>query len=175
MPSSIGDVLKETMVFALVQREEGSIMVAGVIGFASVLFNHDPFLVPRPPAQFWIYVIFAISALREVSFTIVERTPAHVSRRRFTLALLYLMQQVSRLLWRLSCPETCRDLHFGRGGWCRITCSNAKGIRVLCRGCWGVVNLRDRTPRRTGQECQDKEHRRYKSCGQTHHRWVDRG
>jgi len=92
-------------------------MVAAVIGFASVLFYHDPFLVSRPPARFWIHVIFTISALREVSFTIVERTPAHISRRRLALTRLYLMQQVSRLLWRLFCPETCRDLRFGRGGW----------------------------------------------------------
>ena len=91
MLSSIGGVLKETMEFALVQRDEGSIMVASVIGFAGVLFYHDPFLVSRPPAQFWIHVIFAISALREVSFTIVEHTPAHVSRRRFALTLLYLL------------------------------------------------------------------------------------
>jgi hypothetical protein len=63
-------------------------MVTGVIGLASPLFYHDPFPVARAAAQFRVYIILAISALREVSFTVVKGAPADIPRKWLAVSIL---------------------------------------------------------------------------------------
>jgi hypothetical protein len=84
-------------------------MITGVIGLAGPLFYHDPFPVARAAAQFRVYIILAISTLREVSFMVVKRAPADVSRKRLPVAILNRLQQVSRLLRNLLWLVTCRS------------------------------------------------------------------
>ena len=69
-------------------------MVTGVIGPASVLFDDDPFCIPRAAAYFWIHIVLAIVATRQPSFTILEHPATDISREGFALMLLNCFQQV---------------------------------------------------------------------------------
>jgi len=64
-------------------------MIAGVIGLAGPLFDHDPLPVARPATQFRIHIILAILAIRETSFMVVKRTPADIPRKWLALAIPY--------------------------------------------------------------------------------------
>jgi len=92
-------------------------MITGVIGLAGPFFYHDPFPIARSASQFRVYIILAISALRELSFTVVKRAPADIARKWLAVAILNRLQQVSRLLRNLLCLVTCRSRRLERGGW----------------------------------------------------------
>lgn len=144
-------------------------MITGVIGLAGPLFYHDPFPVARSAPYFRVYIILAISALREVSFTVVKRAPADISGRRLAVTILNRVQQVSRLLRNLLCLVTCRSGRFERGGWCGIICSPVKDIGVVRRRCESPLDLSDRAAYGADHERQAEEHRRHKACDPIHH------
>jgi hypothetical protein len=63
-------------------------MIAGVIGLAGLLFDHDPFRITRSARQLRIHIILAIVPLREVSLTVVKCASADVSGKWLALAIL---------------------------------------------------------------------------------------
>jgi len=69
-------------------------MVTGIVGFSGVLFDDDPFRVPRAAAYFWIHIVLAIVTARQPSFTILKRPAADISREGFALMLLNCLQQI---------------------------------------------------------------------------------
>ena len=69
-------------------------MVSGVIGPAGVLFNDDPFRIPRAATYFGIHIVLAIVTARQPSFTILKRPAADISGEGFALMLLNCFQQV---------------------------------------------------------------------------------
>ena len=69
-------------------------MITGIVGPASVLFDDDPFRIPRAAAYFWIHIVLAIVTARQPSFTILKRPAADISREGFALMLLNCLQQV---------------------------------------------------------------------------------
>ena len=85
--------------WCLIQWHERSVMVTGIVGSASVLFDDDPFRTPRAAAYFRIHIILAIVAERQPSFTILKRPAADISREGFALMLLNCFQQVFGFLW----------------------------------------------------------------------------
>jgi hypothetical protein len=69
-------------------------MVAGIVGPAGVLFDHDPFSIPRTAAYFWIHIVLAIVAWGKAPFAILEHSAADISRQGLALMLLNCLQQV---------------------------------------------------------------------------------
>ena len=69
-------------------------MVTGIVGSAGVLFNNDPFRIPRVAAYFRIHIVLAIAAWRKAPFAILKRPAADISRKGFALMLLNCLQQV---------------------------------------------------------------------------------
>ncbi len=69
-------------------------MVTGVVGLSGILFDDDPFRIPRAAAYFWIHIVLAIVTARQSSFTILKRPAADISREGFVLMLLNCLQQV---------------------------------------------------------------------------------
>src|SRR3970040_984468 len=97
-PSSIGD--RRSMSgpvlgsWCLIQRNERSIMVIGVVGLSSFLIDDDPFRVPRATSYCRIHIVLAIVTARQSSFTILKRPAADISREGVALTLLNRLQQV---------------------------------------------------------------------------------
>jgi hypothetical protein len=56
-------------------------MVAGGIGLSGILFDDDPFRIPRAAVHFRIHIILAIVTARQPSFTILKCPAAYISRR----------------------------------------------------------------------------------------------
>ena len=73
-------------------------MVTGVVGLSGILFDDDPFRIPRAAAYFGIHIVLAIVTARQSSFTILKRPAADISREGFALMLLNGLQQVSGFL-----------------------------------------------------------------------------
>jgi hypothetical protein len=69
-------------------------MVTGIVGLSGILFDDDPFRIPREAAYFGIYIVLAIVTARQSSFTILKRPAADISREGFTLMLLNCLQHV---------------------------------------------------------------------------------
>ena len=69
-------------------------MVTSIVGPAGVLFDDDPFRIPRAAAYFRIHIILAIVATRQLSFTILKHPATDISREGFALMLLNCFQQV---------------------------------------------------------------------------------
>lgn len=80
--------------WCLIQWHERSVMVIGIVGPASVLFDDDPFRIPRAAAYFGIHIVLAIVTVRQSSFSILKRPAADISREGLTLMLLNGLQQV---------------------------------------------------------------------------------
>ena len=78
----------------LIQWNERSVVVTGIVGPSGVLFDDDPFRIPRAAAYFWIHIVLAIVTARQSSFTILKRPAADISREGFALMLLNCLQQV---------------------------------------------------------------------------------
>ena len=73
-------------------------MVTGIVGPAAVLFDDDPLRIPRAAAYFGIYIVLAIVAARQPSFTILEHPAADISREGLALMSLNCLQQVCGFL-----------------------------------------------------------------------------
>ena len=69
-------------------------MVTGIVGSSSILFDDDPFRIPRAAAYFRIHIILAIVAVRQPSFTILKHPAANISREGFAPMLLNCLKQV---------------------------------------------------------------------------------
>ncbi len=67
-------------------------MVAGIVGSAGVLFNNDPFRIPRAAAYFRIHIVLAIAAWRKAPFAILKLTPSDVARQWLAVTGLELCQ-----------------------------------------------------------------------------------
>ena len=80
--------------WCLIQWNERSVMVAGVVSSAAALFDDDPFRAPRAATYFRIHVVLAIVAKGQPSFPILKRSAADKSREGFALMLLNCFQQV---------------------------------------------------------------------------------
>jgi len=78
----------------LVQWYEGSVVVTGIVGPATVLFDDDPLRIPCAAAYFGIHIVLAIVAARQPSFTILKHPADDISREGFALMLLNCFQQV---------------------------------------------------------------------------------
>ncbi len=78
----------------LIQWYERSVMVAGIVGPASILFDDDTFRIPRATAYFRIHIVLPIVTERQLSFTILKHPTADISREGFALMLLNCPQQV---------------------------------------------------------------------------------
>ena len=63
-------------------------MIAGIIGLAGLLFDHDPFRIARSTAPLRIHIILAIVSRREVSLTVVKCASADISGNWLALAIL---------------------------------------------------------------------------------------
>jgi hypothetical protein len=70
------------------------LLVTGIVGPTAVLFDGDPLRIPRAVAYFGIYIILAIVAARQPSFTILEYPAADISREGLALTSLNCLQQV---------------------------------------------------------------------------------
>ena len=69
-------------------------MVTGIVGPAGILFDDDPFRIPRAAACFWTHIILAIVAARQLSFTILKHPATDISREGVAFMLLNYFQQV---------------------------------------------------------------------------------
>ena len=69
-------------------------MVTGVVGLSGILFDDDPFRIPRAAAHFWIHIVLAIMPARQSSFPILKRLATDISREGFALMLLNCLQQI---------------------------------------------------------------------------------
>ena len=78
----------------LIQGDERSVMVAGIVGPAGVLFDDDPFCVPRAAAYFRVYIILTIVAWGKATFAILKHPAADISREGLALMLLNCLKQV---------------------------------------------------------------------------------
>jgi hypothetical protein len=76
-------------------------MVTGIVGSAGVLFNDDPFRVPRTAANFGIHIVLAIVAWGKAPFAILKYPAADISWKGFALMLLNCLKQVFGFLWRI--------------------------------------------------------------------------
>ena len=65
--------------WCLSQWDERSVVVAGIAGSAGVLFDDDPFCIPRAAAYFGIHIVLAIVALRKTTFAILKLPAADIS------------------------------------------------------------------------------------------------
>ena len=74
-------------------------MVISIIGSSSILFDDDPFCIPRTATHFRIHIILAIVAVRQPSFTILKHPAADISREGFAPMLLNCLKQVFGFLW----------------------------------------------------------------------------
>ncbi len=69
-------------------------MVAGIVGPAGVLLDHDPFRIPRTAAYFGVHIVLSIVTTRQSSFPILKRPAADISREGSALQLLNGPQKV---------------------------------------------------------------------------------
>jgi hypothetical protein len=68
-------------------------MVSGVVGLSGILFDDNPFRIPRAAAYFWIYIVLAIAAWGKVMLAILKYPTADISREGFALMLLNCLQE----------------------------------------------------------------------------------
>jgi hypothetical protein len=69
-------------------------MVAGIVGPARVLFDDDPFCIPRAGTYFWIHIILTIVACGKATLAILKHPAADISREGFAPMLPNCPQQV---------------------------------------------------------------------------------
>jgi hypothetical protein len=74
-------------------------MVIRVVGLPGIVFDDDPFGIPRAAAYFGIHIVLAIVTTRQSSFTILKRPAADISREGLAIMLLDGLQQVFGFLW----------------------------------------------------------------------------
>jgi hypothetical protein len=60
-------------------------MVAGIVGSAGVLFDHDPFHIPRTAAYFGIHIVFAIVARGKAALAILELASPDIAWQGFAI------------------------------------------------------------------------------------------
>ena len=75
-----------------IQWSERSVMVTGIVGHSGILFDDDPFRIPRAAAYFGIHIVLAIVTARQPSFPILKRPAADISREGVALKLLNCLQ-----------------------------------------------------------------------------------
>ena len=56
-------------------------MVTAVVGPARVLFDDDPFCIPRAASYFWIHIVLVIVAWGQAMLAIVKLTPSNIACR----------------------------------------------------------------------------------------------
>src|SRR5512140_563106 len=90
--SSIGDRRSRSRCVSaswdLIQWHKRSVMVAGIVGPASILLDDDPFRIPRAAAYFGVYIVLAIAAHGKAPFAILKHPAADISRQGLALTLL---------------------------------------------------------------------------------------
>jgi hypothetical protein len=69
-------------------------MVTGIVGPTSVLFDDDPFGIPRATTYFRVHIVLAIVTARQSFFSILKCPAADISREGVALMLLNCLQQV---------------------------------------------------------------------------------
>ena len=69
-------------------------MVTSIVSPAGILFDDDPFRIPRAAAYVWIHIILAIVAAGQPFLTILKHPATDISREGFALMLLNCFQQV---------------------------------------------------------------------------------
>jgi len=77
-----------------IQWHERSVMVASIVGPASVLLDNDPVRITRAAVYFGIHIVLAIVTARQSSFPILKRPAADISREGLALMLLNCLQRV---------------------------------------------------------------------------------
>jgi len=76
------------------QRNEGSVVVPGVVDSSRLLLNDDSFCIPRAAAYCWIHIVLTIMTVRQPSFTILKHLTADISGKDVAPTLLNCRQQV---------------------------------------------------------------------------------
>jgi hypothetical protein len=54
-------------------------VVAGIVGSAGVLLDHDPFRIPRTAAYFGVHIVLAIVAWGKAALAILELAPSDIA------------------------------------------------------------------------------------------------
>jgi hypothetical protein len=75
-------------------------MVIGVVGLSRILFDDDPFRIPRATFYFWIHIVLAIAAWGKAALAILKCSTADISRKSVALMLLNGPQELFGYLWR---------------------------------------------------------------------------
>ena len=78
--------------WCLIQGHERSVMVAGIVGPAGVLLDHDPFRIPRTAAYFGIHIVLTIVAWGKAALAILELVPSDIAWQGFAIPGLELCQ-----------------------------------------------------------------------------------
>jgi hypothetical protein len=75
-------------------------MVAGIVGFAGILLNDDPFGIPRATANFGVHIVLAIAPRSKEALAILKGAPSDIAWQGFAIADLEACQEVMCLLRR---------------------------------------------------------------------------
>jgi hypothetical protein len=78
----------------LIQRDERSVVVAGIVGLSRILFDDDSLCVPRTATYLGIHIVLAIVALGKPTLAILKLPAADISREGVAPMLLNCLQQV---------------------------------------------------------------------------------
>jgi hypothetical protein len=86
-------------------------MVAGIVGPAAVLFDDNPFRIPRAAAYFRVHIVLPVMARRKPTLAIPKLTPSDIAWQGFAMPSLKPCQEVMCLLRRgLFMPDFPRSL-----------------------------------------------------------------
>jgi hypothetical protein len=66
--------------WCLIQWDERSVVVAGIVGLSRILFDDDPFCIPRAAPYFWIDIVLAIMSSGKPTLAILKFPAADISR-----------------------------------------------------------------------------------------------
>ena len=104
--------------WCLIQWDERSVVVAGIVGSAGVLFDDDPFCIPRAAAYFWIHIVLAIVALGKPTLAILKFPAADISGEGvaegpFTEVSKWLFRSLrgQKLLLSFICQRSIQPIH----------------------------------------------------------------
>ena len=67
-------------------------MVAGIVGPAGILLDHDPFRIPRMAAYFGVHIVLAIVAWGKAALAILKLAPSDIAWQGFAITGLELCQ-----------------------------------------------------------------------------------
>lgn len=91
-----------------VKRDEGSIVIPGIVSFSGSLFDHESFGIAPAASFLGIDIILPIVASWKTAFSVLKITPADVARQRYPASLFELFEQVVGFPW--GCCERGRRL-----------------------------------------------------------------